>query len=521
MTCPSLPTPPGAEDVEKLKAQCEVARLSPLTFCDMVIASQGHKVHAHPLPELYSKLFFACYRERRGLLIQAPPEHAKTSTIIPLLMWLLAKKQGLKIGIVCGSRHLSEEHLTRVRKTMLGQEFRTTFPDVQPDHARSAAADKGEWSKEKLYLKGQSEPAFERYPLFGATEGHRLDMIWADDCVGRDCLYSEAARRNTSSALFETFENRLTDNGMMLYTNNCWHREDAIHKIKGSPINTTLWVGYNDVESIHFEITNPPDSWTEPTIGSMSLWAQWPRERLLRKQQSPGSAWQRLFRGQAVAPEDSRFPPVGSWARYESLDFNDARLFGYLDPSGGKSLKKGDYAALLAILKRKDNTFDVVDCLVDRITPSQQVQACFTMHGRWAREARAGQRGFFQIGLEMLAKDQEWLREPFERRREELRKAGDPHWQMPWRISNPTENKESRIERIGPQLENGWLRFPADLEQRMAQDSQAGRSWRRLVYQMEEWPFSDHDDAPDALAGALDLAGTKPPSSPFSVVSVD
>lgn len=54
-------------------------------------------------------------------------------------------------------------------------------------------------------------------------------------------------------------------------------------------------------------------------------------------------------------------------------------------------------------------------------------------------------------------------------------------------------NKEKRIENLEPLIESGFLRFRKDQN--------------LLFEQMEQFPNGQHDDCPDALAGAVDLCG--------------
>lgn len=457
---------------------------------------------------LMQRFIFACWRVRKNMLLQAPPEHAKTSQIIPTLIFILARDLKLKTGIVSNDADLSEEHLMKVRKLLTSPTCAGAFPQIEPDYNRSAA-DKGEWSKSKLYLVGQEMPAFECYTLKGAGEGHRLDMIWMDDCVTRQCLYHEAERRETASAIFDTFSNRLTDNGIALVTNNCWHREDAIHQMQDSPTYATLWIGYTDVDTMYFRISHPPEGWDGPLEGNLPLWEdQWPRARLIEKRDSPGTAWKRLFQGKAITPEDCRFPSRESWARWKWSDLpKSGKIVGFLDPAGGKNAKKGDFAALVTLLRHPDLTHDVIDVWCDRRPPEDQVAACFTTHEKWAR---LGYHGYHRLMVETFGGDL-WMRPNFESHQQALRKSGSPYWKLPWDTTSPDEPKESRIERIGPPLVNGWLRFPEDLEDRL-KDDRTGPHWRRLVEQLEEWPFNDHDDAPDALTGALDVSTGESPA---------
>lgn len=58
---------------------------------------------------------------------------------------------------------------------------------------------------------------------------------------------------------------------------------------------------------------------------------------------------------------------------------------------------------------------------------------------------------------------------------------------------NPTSKKEERIEQLEPLIEGGYLRMK--------------KSQRLLIEQLEQFPSGDYDDVPDALAGAVEVAG--------------
>ena len=58
---------------------------------------------------------------------------------------------------------------------------------------------------------------------------------------------------------------------------------------------------------------------------------------------------------------------------------------------------------------------------------------------------------------------------------------------------NPKAKKEDRIQILEPLFETGYLRLK--------------RSQRLLLEQLLVFPQGEHDDLPDALASAVDLAG--------------
>ena len=127
----------------------DLARRVPVLFSELILANTGARVSRHPLQSLMIRLMLHCYFTGRHLLIQGPPEHAKTSTIIPTLLWILAQDTTQKIGLISADNDLSEENLIRIRKALLSPVTRDVFPHIKPDYKASFSGQKGEWSKSK------------------------------------------------------------------------------------------------------------------------------------------------------------------------------------------------------------------------------------------------------------------------------------------------------------------------------------------------------------------------------------
>ena len=479
-----------------LDALIKRARIDPWAFNQLLLGMLLNDKAPHELHDRILDFVVCCCNARRSCVVQAPPEHGKSTQIIPYLAWRIGQTPSLKIGVVSRDTDLSAEHLMKLRKMLTHPVYRSVFPDIAPDYQRSI--NKGEWSKEKLFLKDESEPCLERFSLLGASEGHRLDMIFADDCVTRDCLYSEAARRITTSALFDTFTDRLTDQGIMIVSNNCWHKQDAIHRMRNSDAYSTLWAGYDGTQRLGIKISYPPAGWRWGVEEYFSLWSQWPKRRLLDRRKKDKRSYIRAFEARAVQAEECRFPPMDKWARYDKPE-KGGQLYAFLDPSGGRDAKKGDYAALVVLQRCVDQTINVIGCMVGRFSVKDQIDSIFNTHNKYLEN---GMGGLHKVKVEMLPKEERWILLPFNARRDELKKQRKQKWRVPFSVKHPTENKNSRIERLGPLFDNGWLRFPKNLEQLIVKDTLEGNSWRLLVEMTEEWPFGDHDDPPDALAGA-------------------
>jgi len=457
----------------------------------------------HGMHGMIQGIITLCQQEGRHAVIVMPPEHCKTVQVSRRMAWEIGHHPNLRVGLVSEDRDLSVRNMISIRKTLTAPMTHLIFPKMVPDQTRSVS--RGEWSVDRLYLEGQQYPSVERFTRDGANEGVRLDLIWLDDVVTRKCHRSAAEREKAQSAIFHTWTQRITDNGICIFTNNVWHRADPIHEMLDSDAFAVLWLGYEmTLERMYYRIHHPPKGWLWELEGHMPLWNRWGREKLEKKYRENRIAFKRLFGGNAVVAEEGKFPPLEDWRRWEALPApgQGERLYGFLDPSGGKEASKDCFAAMHVVLATADQRILLIDSWVRRASVNDQINIVFDMHKKWKRK---GYAGLDYVYVEALAKEQKWVSEPYYAEREMRRLKGDPDWRLAVVFKHPWESKESRIERLPTGIENGWLEFPADLEERMKDES---GDWRLLVEQCQDYPFSDYVDAPDSLSGVFDLAKT-------------
>lgn len=504
----------AADPVRDEAALCVVARERPRLFADLMLAQTDKRVFRHAIHALIQAFHWACREAQVHDVYLAPPEHAKTSQLLPAMLWELGREMGLKCGLVSADIDLTKQHLIRLRKMMLAPACGRVFPAMRPDIKRSEIKH-GEWSQQRLYIEGQFEPAFEAYALFGRGEGHRLDRLLIDDAVTEENMWQERVRERTKGRIYGTFLQRLTGGGTATILNNKWHRTDAIHEMREREGFAVLEFGYRGCERMFWRIWHPPAGWTAGEEGELDLWAEvWPERRLRKVWAADRATYQRMFELKDTRPEGCRFGAMEGWARWKGKSTDGAdgsdRYFAALDPAGGQRAGKGDFSALAMLRRTEDGYYDVVDCVVERMPPAEQVRACFDMHEEAAR--LGGRGGLDMLRVEVTGADRGWIEPVFEGERDRRRTAGSPLWQMPIEYSDPKgKNKEARIERLGPKVDHGWLRWPEDLEELTRLDGRRGRSWREAVDQMESWTPDraikpDHDDWPDALENAVAAA---------------
>jgi len=164
------------------------------------------------------------------------------------------------------------------------------------------------------------------------------------------------------------------------------------------------------------------------------------------------------------------------------------RIVGFLDPALGKGSGapgrsgRGDFAALAVVGTPGDGSVYLLELWARRASPTEQIRILFDAHEHWT---------FAHFGVEGNC-FQELLQHPLEAEREKRRREGQA-WDLPMEMVTHRRNKVERIAALEPFLANGWL---------SVSDSLPEEFWREL----QAFPGGDHDDALDALEGAVTLA---------------
>ncbi|MDX2176730.1 MAG: hypothetical protein SF028_09670 [Candidatus Sumerlaeia bacterium] len=202
-----------------------------------------------------------------------------------------------------------------------------------------------------------------------------------------------------------------------------------------------------------------------------------PEDALFDAEAALRGAWDgaslRLFRAAGGREVESRRAAGGGVLR-----------FGHLDLALGKGRERGrgDFSALAVVARLADGTLFAESLWARRAPPSEQVARLFAQHDA---------QPFTRLAVEGTG-FQELLLLPIEEERARRRRAR-LRADLPIELVKPTARKESRIAALEPLLANGALALAPDLDEEF---------WEELA----QFPRSRHDDALDALAGAVELA---------------
>ena len=209
------------------------------------------------------------------------------------------------------------------------------------------------------------------------------------------------------------------------------------------------------------------------------------------KQNDPLSSENRIFNRDSFR----YFTLEGNTIRKESpggksrtVSLKSLVICGFLDAAMGKGKtrrggRRGDFASIVTVGMDSEGFVYVLDAWLKRVPPTKQIARIFDLHERFT---------YHRFGIEANC-FQSLLLLPLEEERERRKNAGKA-WDVPVSEVTQREKKETRIMTLEPLVSNGWLLFNRSLPE-------------EFFRQMEDVPEGRHDDGPDALAGAADMAG--------------
>ncbi|MCX7624922.1 MAG: hypothetical protein N2Z21_01700, partial [Candidatus Sumerlaeaceae bacterium] len=173
-----------------------------------------------------------------------------------------------------------------------------------------------------------------------------------------------------------------------------------------------------------------------------------------------------------------------SYGRYHATPLSPGlaqlSVVGYLDPSLGR----GDWAAIATVGKDPATGICyVLDVWVARVPPAAQVAKVFELHRRWRYQVF----GYEAVGFQQI------LNETFAVENKKHCSEGKIMRQLDIRAVKSRKPKTLRIAGLEPLVASGWVRFAIGLPEELEAEARA-------------FPSGRHDDALDALAGAVTLA---------------
>lgn len=259
------------------------------------------------------------------------------------------------------------------------------------------------------------------------------------------------------------------------------------------PDNMELWMHYCEIldDKTDEERESKADAFYEENREEMdkgwkTLWSRWTYSALMKKKSTLGTkAFNSEYMNIAYDPDSQVFNEdniiffddrdlIDQWGRRIPLD-----IYGFWDLAVGKGNKRDDYNAVVIIGRDKlTGVMYVLDAWSAKVPAHKALAVAEQKISEWQPRL---------FGVETIQMQYEFYRQL----QENIMKHGLYSTRL--KACNPKAKKEDRIQILEPLFETGYLRLK--------------RSQRLLLEQLLVFPQGEHDDLPDALASAVDLAG--------------
>jgi predicted phage terminase large subunit-like protein len=289
--------------------------------------------------------------KRPVLLLETPPQHGKSLTVIDFIAWCVGHDPHLRIIYTSFSDRLSVRANLRMQRALDSPLYQKIFPDTRIAMKGSGEALRNYDILE--FLDTDGEGYFRNSTVMGSINGESLDIGVIDDPIkGRLEANSLNNRDKVWLWLMDDMFSRFSDHAGLLVIMTRWHLDDPAGRLIEQFKDRVTVVRYAALaeEDEKFRKAGQP---LFPELKSFEFLEQ------RRKSMSLGS-WMALYQQSPIVVGGGIFP----LAKVEIIpalpsQANVVSAARYWDKAG--SANKGAYSAGVLMLRMRDNTYVVVD----------------------------------------------------------------------------------------------------------------------------------------------------------------
>lgn len=320
----------------------------------------------------------------RRLLINVPPEHAKSTVItVNYCVYRIAMDPNIKITIVSKTQERAKEYLYSIKQRLSHE--RWSKMQAVYGSAGGWKEDADTWKTDRIYLSRDStekDPTVQALGIGGQITGARSNLIILDDVVTSANAHEHDKQ---ISWLQREVVTRLGDTGRLLIVGTRMASNDFYREIR----NPAHWTGgkspftYLAMPAV-LEFADKPDNWVTlwpksnmPWEGSdenlqpdeNGLYPKWDGPALFRRRSEvSASAWALVYQQQDVQ-EDSIFPPACVQGSVKGM-----RKRGILKPGvPGHPEERGQWYTIMGLDPAMSGNTAAVIMTVDRQTRKRYI----------------------------------------------------------------------------------------------------------------------------------------------------
>jgi hypothetical protein len=129
-------------------------------------------------------------RNPKRMVINCPPNHGKSQTLIDYLTYRLCLNQNFRVGIISKRKENAADMLYQIKMRLVSTQFEEMQAAYAPAGGFRPEKGDGAFGANKLFLSGRtddgSSPNVEALGLGTQIYGRRFDMVLLDDCIVGD-----------------------------------------------------------------------------------------------------------------------------------------------------------------------------------------------------------------------------------------------------------------------------------------------------------------------------------------------
>jgi predicted phage terminase large subunit-like protein len=508
--------------------------ISPASFALIYLSHHFHKPPSRMHQELFELLTEASAQRGQHLAVAAPRGHAKTTLVsLAYVLWSVLYAKERFVLIVSATREQAVQLLADIRRELTGNErLLTDFPEICMPLVKA----RGPVTVKAHHLVLANDVCVR---VLGSGQGlrgmkhrqHRPTLIIGDDLEELEQAQSEDQRQKlrdwfartllkagTSSTNvivigtilhYDSLLAQLTDRRQQRDRSGGWTRRiyQAVESFSTRGDLWDLWeaIRFGEEEFEGHSGLHAAEAYFQAHRDQMLQGASvlWPAGEdyyqlmctradegrasfQAEKQNEPLDAAHCLFRpesfrywdpGSVAIPGSTNHDTYADTAELLAALGDRAEIYGACDPSLGKRAGRGDYSAVVTLVKDdRTNLLYVIGAHIAKRNPDQVIEHIIQL-------ARIHSFRKFAVESNQF---QELMADQLQQRA----RAANVYLRLE-KITTTT-NKQGRIEALEPLISQGMIRF--------------SRRHQMLLDQLRQFPLGAHDDGPDALEMAVSIA---------------
>lgn len=166
-------------------------------------------------------------------IIQAPPQHGKSSQIVDLISWMAGKNPDLRTIYASFSERLGVRSNLKLQKIFDSEKYKKIFPETKINSSNAVTVSSQTLRNREIIEYVDHDGFFRNTTVRGSVTGESLDIGIVDDPIKGRAEANSATIRDLSWNWFtDDFFSRFSDEAGMLMILTRWHVDDPAGRLQ-------------------------------------------------------------------------------------------------------------------------------------------------------------------------------------------------------------------------------------------------------------------------------------------------